>query len=71
MAVSPSSNKTPLGKPEVKPKMSKMPKEYELTESHKKALERASDQKARNAAHKMADALAAGSKKAVKKVKHG
>ncbi len=49
----------------------KMPKHYEPTESHKKALERAPDEKARIAANKMADALAAGTKKAVKKVKHG
>ena len=55
----------------MKQKTQKMPKEYEPTESHKKALEKAPDQKARNAAHKMADALAAGTKKAVKKVKHG
>ncbi len=52
-------------------KMSKMPKEYEPTESHKKALEKAPDEKARIIAHKMADVLAAGTKKAVKKVKHG
>ena len=57
-------------KPKMKMKM-KMPKEYELTESHKKALEKAPDQKARNAANKMADALAAGTKKSLKKVKHG
>ena len=54
----------------MKPKMSKMPKEYEITESHKKALEKAPDQKARNAANKMADALAAGTKQSVKKIKH-
>ncbi len=60
----------PLDKPEMKPKMSKLPKEYGPTESYKKALEKAPDQKARNAAHKMADALAAGTKKSVKKIKH-
>jgi hypothetical protein len=49
----------------------KMPKQYEATESHKKALEKAPNEKARIAANKMADALAAGTKKAVKKVKHG
>ena len=56
----------------MKPKTKlKMQKEYELTESHKKALEKAPDQKARNAANKMADALAAGTNKSLKKVKHG
>ena len=40
----------------------KMPKEYEASESHKKALERAPDEKARIAANKMAAALAAGIK---------
>jgi hypothetical protein len=49
----------------------KMPKQYEATEATKKALERAPDEKARIVAHKMADVLAAGTKKAVKKVKHG
>ena len=49
----------------------KMPKQYEPPESLKKALERAPDVKAQIAAHKMADALAAGTKKALKKVKHG
>ena len=49
----------------------KMPKQYEPTESHKKALERAPDEKTRIAANKMADALAAGTKKGLKKVKHG
>ncbi len=49
----------------------KMPKQYEASESHKKALERAPDEKARIAANKMADALAVGTQKGMKKVKHG
>ncbi len=48
-----------------------MPKQCEASESDKKALERGPDEKARIASNKMADALAAGTKKAVKKVKHG
>ena len=56
----------------MKPKTKmQMQKEYELTETHKKALEKAPDQKARNAANNMAGALAAGNKKSLKKVKHG
>jgi hypothetical protein len=49
----------------------KMPKQYDTQESIKKALEKAPDEKARIAAHKMEAALVAGMKKQVKKVKHG
>jgi hypothetical protein len=49
----------------------KMPSQYEMPESTKKALEKAPDEKARIAALKMADALAAGVNKQAKKVKHG
>jgi hypothetical protein len=48
-----------------------MPSQYEMSESTKKALEKAPGEKARIAALKMADALAAGVNEQVKKVKHG
>jgi hypothetical protein len=49
----------------------KMPKQYDTTEATKNALAKAPDEKARIAALKMADALAAGTKKSIKKPKHG